>query len=182
MADLPGLADHRRIIDPRRTLKDAGRSHRIDVVATHFWNIKRPARFSSHHPISSGEHPMTASRPLASLLGTAAILAALIATPATAQTRHYRHHGSGFGPAAVAGAAIGTAAAIATAPLRGGYYGGPGYGYYDDSYAYYGGPAYDDSYAYGEQPYLASRAGPGTCGPQIGATFLGADGRWYPCN
>jgi hypothetical protein len=142
---------------------------------------------------------MTASKPLASLLGTAAILAALIATPATAQTRHYRHHGSGIGPAAVAGAAIGTAAAIATAPLRGGYYGDPGYGYYDDSYAYYGGPAYDDSYAYsgspvyggptynntyayGDQPYLASRSGRGSCGPQLGATFLGADGRWYPCN
>jgi hypothetical protein len=142
---------------------------------------------------------MTRSR----LLGTAAILAALIATPAMAQSRmHYRHHGSGFGPAAVAGAAIGTAAAIATAPFRGGYYGGPGYGYYDDSYASYGGPTYDDSYdsyayssspvyggpaydnsyAYGESPYLASRAGRGSCGPQLGATFLGADGRWYPCN
>jgi hypothetical protein len=137
---------------------------------------------------------MTRSR----LLGTATILAALIATPAMAQNRHFRHHGSGFGPAAVAGAAIGTAAAIATAPLRGGYYGGPGYGY-DDSYAYYGGPAYvdsyayssgpvysgpayDSSYAYGDQAYLASRGGRGSCGPQIGATFLGADGRWYPCN
>jgi hypothetical protein len=142
---------------------------------------------------------MTTSR----LLGTATILAALIATPAMAQSRmHYRHHGSGFGPAAVAagvaGAAIGTAGAIATAPFRGGYYGGPGYGY-DDSYAYYGGPAYDDSYAYssgpvysgpaydnsyayGESPYLASRSGRGGCGPQLGATFLGADGRWYPCN
>jgi hypothetical protein len=138
------------------------------------------------------------------LLGTATILAALIATPAMAQSRHFRHHGGGFGlGAAVAGAAIGTAAAIATAPLRGGYYGGPGYGY-DDSYAYYGGPAYggpayDDSYAYssgpvysapaygnsyayGEQPYVAQRSGRGSCGPQIGATFLGADGRWYPCN
>ena len=144
---------------------------------------------------------MTQSR-LSALLGTAAILAALIATPATAQSRHYRHQGSGFGAAAIAGAAIGVAGAIATAPYRGGYYGDPGNGYYggrsyDDSYAY-GGPTYDDSYAYssgpvysgsagnsyayGEQPYLASRSGRGSCGPQIGATFRGADGRWYPCN
>ena len=133
---------------------------------------------------------MTVSR----LLGTAAILTALLATPALAQNRHYRHHG-GFGAGAVAagvaGAALGVAGAIATAPYRGGYYGGPGYDdsyAYDDSYGYsagpvYQGPAYGNSYAYGgQQPYLASRMGRGSCGPQIGATFLGQDGRWYPCN
>jgi hypothetical protein len=142
------------------------------------------------------------------LFATAAILAALVASPAMAQSRGHHHHG-GFGPANVAagvvGGVIGAAGAIATAPLRSGYYGDPGYAYYggrtyDDSYAYgggpaYGGPVYEDSYAYspgpsydnsyaysGQTPYLASRSGRGSCGPQIGATYLGPDGRWYPCN
>ena len=138
-----------------------------------------------------------------SLFATAAVLAALVASPAMAQSRGHHHHG-GFGPANVAagvvGGVIGAAGAIATAPYRSGYY-DPGYAYYggrnwDDSYAWsgpaYGGPAYVDSYAYAPgpryddsyaysapTPYYASR---GSCGPQIGATYLGPDGRWYPCN
>jgi len=127
-----------------------------------------------------------------SLFATAAVLAALVASPAMAQSRGHHHHG-GFGPGLAAGAivggVIGAAGAIATAPYRSGYYdrgyayyGGPGYGgpAYVDSYAYAPGPSYDDSYA--PTPYYANRSGPGTCGPQIGATYLGPDGRWYPCN
>jgi hypothetical protein len=115
---------------------------------------------------------MTKSR----LLGAAAILAAVIATPAMAQpamqepgayAQHhpwandydYRYGPSGFWPGDVAAdvvvGAIGTADAIATAPFRG-----------SDSYAYYGGrPA-------GRRT---------TCGLQPDATYLGPDGRWYPC-
>ena len=144
------------------------------------------------------------------LLGTAAILTAAIATPAMAQTRTYESHAyvqaqprtnvthaynrsSGFWPADVAagvvGGAIGTAGAIATAPFRGSYYGDPAYHNvyyggpaYRDSYAYYGGPTYDDSYAYsGETSYVTARRGRTSCGPQLGATYLGPDGRWYPC-
>ena len=61
-------------------------------------------------------------------------------------------------------APIGTAAAIATAPFR-------------DSYAYYGDSS-DDTYAYyGDRP-VSRRT---TCGLQSGATYMGPDGRWYPC-
>jgi hypothetical protein len=128
---------------------------------------------------------MTKSR----LLGAAAMLAAVVAAPAMAQPAmqepgvyaqahpwandyDYRYGRSGFWPgnvaAGVIGGAIGTADAIASAPFRGG-----------DSYAYYGSPApYDDSYAYyGDRP-LHRRT---TCGLQPGATYLGPDGRWYPC-
>ena len=121
------------------------------------------------------------------LLGAAALLATAIATPATAQQAMqepgaYRqahpwandyHYGYGYGrpgfwpgdvAAGVAGGAIGTAEAIATAPFR-------------DSNAYYNG-GYDDSYAYyGDRPVRRRT----TCGPQPGATFMGPDGRWYPC-
>jgi hypothetical protein len=65
--------------------------------------------------------------------------------------------------AGVVGGAVGTAAAIATAPFR-------------DSYAYYGEPTDDDSY-YVERPVSRRSA----CGIQPGATYMGADGRWYPC-
>ena len=122
-----------------------------------------------------------------SLLGTVVILAAMTATPALAQhsirqhgayaqhhggahARHYRHGRSGFWPGAVAagvvGGALGTAAAIASSPYRGG-----------NSYGYYGRlPQYDDSYAYyGNGPATT------TCGLQPYATYMGPDGRWYPC-
>jgi hypothetical protein len=123
------------------------------------------------------------------LLGAAAILAAVITTPAMAQpviqepgasAQHYpwandygyRYGPSGFWPGDVAAdvvvGAIRTADAIATAPFRG-----------SDSYAYYGGSGmYGDSYAYyGGRP-VGRRT---TCGLQPGATYLGPDGRWYPC-
>ena len=106
-----------------------------------------------------------------SLLGAAAVLAAMIATPALAQHAmhqhgayaqhhggaYYRHGRTGFWPGAVAagvvGGALGTAAAIASSPYRGG-----------DSYAYYG-----------------NRRGSTTCGVEPYATYMGPDGRWYPC-
>jgi hypothetical protein len=134
----------------------------------------------------SEKSTMTKSR----LLGAAAILAAAIATPAMAQQviqepgvyaqahpwasdYHYRYR-SGFWPgdvaAGVVGGAIGAAGAIASAPFRDSYV--------DDSYAYYGGSVpYDDPYAYYGRP-LHRRT---TCGLQPGATYLGPDGRWYPC-
>jgi hypothetical protein len=111
------------------------------------------------------------------LLGAAGLLTAMIATPAMAQQAvqepgayrqahpwsndyYYGYRPSGFWPADVAagvvGGAIGTAEVIATAPFRGPYYG--------DSYAYYG-----------NRP--VARA----CGVQPGATYMGPDGRWYPC-
>ena len=121
------------------------------------------------------------------ILGAAALLAAVIATPAMAQMatqepgafaqqrpwanqagHHYGH--SGFWPgnvaAGVVGGAVATAGAIASAPFRG-----------SDSFAYYGSsPRYDDSHAYyGGQPART------TCGLQPGATYMGPDGRWYPC-
>jgi len=119
-----------------------------------------------------------------SLLGAAAVLAAMIATPASAQHAmhqhgayaqhhggaYYRHGRTGFWPGAVAagvvGGALGTAAAIASSPYRGG-----------DSYAYYGNrPQYDDPYA-----YYGNRRGSTTCGVEPYATYMGPDGRWYPC-
>ena len=119
------------------------------------------------------------------LVGAAAILAALIATPALAQSamqepgayaQHhpwandydYRYGRTGFWPgdvaAGIVGGAIGTADAIVSAPFRGG-----------DAY-YDGGPRYDNSYA-----YYGNRPARTTCGLQPGATYMGPDGRWYPC-
>jgi hypothetical protein len=63
---------------------------------------------------------------------------------------------------AVAGA-VGTAGAIAAAPFRG-----------NDPYAYGG------SYASYDQPY-GHRSGKASCGVQLGETYLGRDGQWYPC-
>jgi hypothetical protein len=132
------------------------------------------------------------------VLGAIAVLSTLIATPAMAQEAmqepgayaqahpwandyyyDYRYGGSGFWPADVAagviGGAIGTAGVIATAPFRAGdpYAWHGRSGIYDDSYAYYG-----DSYAYyGDRPVRRMTR----CGLQPGATYLGPDGRWYPC-
>jgi hypothetical protein len=125
------------------------------------------------------------------LFGAAAILAASIATPVMAQEAvsepaayaqshpyanvYYDGYGygrSGFWPGDVAadviGGAIGTADAIATAPFR------------DDSYTYYrGARPYGDTYAYyGDRPVVRRMT---RCGVQPGATYLGPDGRWYPC-
>lgn len=60
-------------------------------------------------------------------LGTAAVLAVVIAAPATAQTVYHRDYDRhrDVGPvgaaAGIAGAAVGTAAAIATSPFRNSY-------------------------------------------------------------
>lgn len=117
------------------------------------------------------------------LLSAAALLAAAIATPAIAQQAiqepgayaqsypwandydySYRYGRSGFWPGDVATGVVG--GAIATAPFRN-----------RDSYVYYGGD-YNDSYAYyGDRP-VSRRT---TCGLQPGATYMGPDGRWYPC-
>ena len=109
-----------------------------------------------------------------SLLSTAAILA-VIATPAMAQEAmqepsayaqahpwatdyYYRYGPTGFwrgdGPRLVV-----------TVPF--------------DSYAYYGGGTDDNFYAsyYGDRPVTRVTR----CGLQSGATYLGPDGRWYPC-
>jgi hypothetical protein len=124
------------------------------------------------------------------LMSAAALVAAAVATPAMAQEAmqepgaylqhhpwatdydyrygYYGYRRSGFWPddvaAGVVGGAIGTAGAIATAPFV-------------DSYAYYGRDS-DDTYAYyGDRP-VSRRT---TCGLQPGATYMGPDGRWYPC-
>jgi hypothetical protein len=115
------------------------------------------------------------------LLGAAALLSAAIAAPALAQPAaqepgayaqshpyandyYYGYRRPGFWPgevaAGVVAGAVGTADAIVSAPFRGSAY---------DANAYYGGP--DEVYDYRS-----------TCGPQAGATYLGPDGRWYPCN
>jgi hypothetical protein len=75
----------------------------------------------------------------------------------------WQQHDSGFWPgdvaAGAAGAAVGTAAGIATSPFR------------NDAYAYYNsGPGYNDSYA--------ARNG-FVCQP--GTWFKGEDGRRHPC-
>jgi hypothetical protein len=76
------------------------------------------------------------------LLAAAAALATLMAGPATARevyhrAGHHYHHYYNPGPisvaAGIAGAAIGTAGAIATAPFRGSYAYDRG-GYYDPYY------------------------------------------------
>jgi hypothetical protein len=130
----------------------------------------------------SGETTMTKS----GLLGAAAILAALVSTPALAQQAmhepgaylqdrpwannyHYRYGRTGFWPGDVAAGIVGgTADVIVSAPFVG-----------RDSYAYYGrGASSDDSYAYFNDRPVSRRT---PCGLQSGATYMGPDGRWYPC-
>src|SRR4051812_49408122 len=106
------------------------------------------------------------------ILTATALLATVIASPVMAQQRTttyradrtYEYRDNGFWPgevaAGVVGGAIGTAGAIATAPLR-------------DSYAYDNGgyyPGYDNSYA--------ARNG-FVCQP--GTFFRGEDGRRHLC-
>ena len=117
------------------------------------------------------------------MLSAAALLAAVIATPATAQqamqepgaylqdhpwATNYGYRPSTFLPADIAAGVVvgtvGTAAAIASVPYR-------------DSYAYYGDSS-DDTYAYYNDRPISRRS---TCGLQSGATYMGPDGRWYPC-
>jgi hypothetical protein len=114
------------------------------------------------------------------LLGAAAIAAAIIATPAMAQkkmkepgaykqdqtqvrTQTTRKRDRDAGPvgaaAGVAAGAVATAGTIATAPFRG----------------------FDNSYAYSGDRRMAARRGKASCGYQVGGTYLGPDGQWYPC-
>ena len=92
------------------------------------------------------------------LLAAAAVLATAIAGPAMAQQvypdryDHSYHRGPVGAAADVAGAAVGTAAAIATAPFR-------------DSYAY------DDQRNYGPNGFACHR----------GTWFKGQDGRRHIC-
>ena len=97
------------------------------------------------------------------LLAAAAVLSTVMVAPAMAQQAYYRVH-DGYrdaGPvdvaAGIAGAAVGTAAAIATSPFR-------------DSYAYDNGYRHDDGYA--------TRNG-FVCRP--GTWFRGEDGRRHIC-
>jgi hypothetical protein len=76
-------------------------------------------------------------------LAAAAAIATSVAGPASARVYHhhvYHHHYRGVGPvgaaAGIAGLAIGTAGAIATAPVRDSY----GYYGYDRGYDPYYGP------------------------------------------
>jgi hypothetical protein len=110
------------------------------------------------------------------ILGTAALVASALAVPAAATTssdtgKHMRHHTHYRTARPVAGAAVGTAGAIATAPF--GTFGtadayGPGY------YNYYGagwnGGRWDQGYA--------SRNGI-ACTP--GTWIKGDDGRRHVC-
>jgi len=114
---------------------------------------------------------MTTSR----MLGAAALLCAVITAPAIAQDAmqqpgayaqahpwanvYYYRYRPGFWPGDVA-ANIATVDAIATVPLR---VTDPT----DNDYAAY----------YGDRPLSRLT----TCGLQSGATYLGPDGRWYPC-
>ena len=71
----------------------------------------------------------------------AALLAAGVAAlPLSASHEQYYYPCDPFPrswPFFIAGAAVGTAAAIATAPFRGPYYYGPPYYYYGPAYYYY---------------------------------------------
>jgi hypothetical protein len=76
------------------------------------------------------------------LLAAAEVLSTGMVAPAMAQQVYHRGHG-GYcdrGPvdaaAGIAGLAVGTAAAIATAPFRGSYAYDNGYGYDNDGYSY----------------------------------------------
>jgi hypothetical protein len=99
------------------------------------------------------------------LLAAAAVLSTVMVAPAMAQQYNrdydgYRDRGPVDAAAGIAGAAVGTAAAIATAPLRDSR----------DSYAYDNRRGYDNSYA--------TRNG-FVCQP--GTWFRGDDGRRHPC-
>jgi hypothetical protein len=90
------------------------------------------------------------------LIAAVAVLSTLVSAPVVAQTYQrdygYRDRGPVGDAVGIAGAAVGTAAAIATSPLR-------------DSYAY------DNERDYGPNGYACHR----------GAWFKGADGRRHMC-
>jgi hypothetical protein len=110
--------------------------------------------------------------------GAAAVLAGVIASPAVAQDAVQTDAIQAPGVNAqtypwtidrtgrvAAGAVTGQADALATAPVR-------------DAYAYAGGARSDDDFThFGDRPVTRRT----TCGLQSGATYMGPDGRWYPC-
>ena len=103
------------------------------------------------------------------LHGAAAVMIVAMASPAIAQdaTQAPGAYTQTYPWTTGGGGAVGTADVIVTAPVRG-----------VDSYAYVGGARSDDDYAhFGDRP-VSRRT---TCGLQSGATYLGPDGRWYPC-
>jgi len=89
-------------------------------------------------------------------IALSAVLAGALAAAPFSQAEAHRHHGFPlFWPIAAAGAVLGTAAAVATAPFRApyyGYYGAPPAAYYPPPPAYYA-PPYQPGY-YGN-PYYA---------------------------
>ena len=99
------------------------------------------------------------------LLAAAAVLSTAIAAPAMAQQVYhrdydgYRDRGPVDAAVGIAGAAVGTAAAIATSPFRGAY-------------------AYDNGYNGGYDNGYAARNG-FVCQP--GTWFRGEDGRRHLC-
>jgi hypothetical protein len=107
----------------------------------------------AHHNLEE-ENSMTKLK----LFAAVALLSTLVAAPAMAQTYQrdydngYRDRGPVGAAAGVAGAAVGTAAAIATSPFR-------------DSYGY------DNERDYGPNGFACHR----------GAWFKGADGRRHMC-
>jgi hypothetical protein len=102
------------------------------------------------------------------LLGAAAILSAVIMTPAMAEDAYDTY--TQLYPSAN----IYNPGGYRAVP----YGAGPGY-----PYGYYGGRANDGAYAYyGDVPPGDVPLSRGTsCGPQPGATYLAPDGRWLPC-
>ena len=102
------------------------------------------------------------------LLAAVAVLSTVMVAPAMAQQAYYRGH-DGYrdrGPvdaaAGIAGAVVGTAAAIATAPFRGSFA-------YDNGYGYDDGYGYDNGYVR-RNGFVASR-GPGSVGKMVGRIF-----------
>jgi hypothetical protein len=80
-------------------------------------------------------------------VATAVSIGALtLASPAEAGRRHWRHHGHHGGAAAAAIIGLGLAAALASRPSYGYYYGPPAYAYAPPPPRYYG-PTYYSSYA-----------------------------------
>jgi hypothetical protein len=142
-------------------------SHRFDISTTRIRNIGRDSRFSFG---SSENSAMTKS----GFFGAASVLVVSMASPVMAQdatqapgvnAQTYPWAVDRNGRVATGVGATGTADAVATAPVR-------------DSYAYVGGGRSDDDYAhFGDRP-VSRRT---TCGLQSGATYMGPDGRWYPC-
>ena len=104
---------------------------------------------------------MTKSR----FFGAAALLAVAMVSPAMAQDA-VQAPGSAY-TQTYPWAVDASGAAIVTAPVRGA-----------NASAYVGGDRSDDDYAhFGDRPVTRRT----TCGLQSGATYMGPDGRWYPC-